>query len=458
MIVGPQIERLSNLCARRAGAIVTALTALMIAAYVGAALIFPKPDRRVLFGDAVHHFVQLRSLVFDHDLDFRNEYVRLYRLEGEIKGSEWLSSELTVTGHVRNYMPIGPALLWLPLYLLAAAAQGALAWAGWAAPPDGFNPVLQLVPGVTGILGAGAATWISLRLAGRFTDRGSASAAALGVWLGTHALYYSLVSPAYSHAASMLTSSCLFAYWLRVRETPTVASFAGIGALVGVCSLMRWQDASFLVLPAIDLLRWRAPLTRRSAGALATLAAWAVVFSPQMAIWNVLYGAPLAIPQGPSFMQWTSPHLIAVLFSDGHGLFSWAPLLLVSVAGLCTFTARHRAAGLSILAASAIAWYINAAVADWWAGEAFGARRFLSLYPLFVLGLAVWLHQPALRRPAPGRLAAVIVLVAVNGLLFVQYELFMKGQRALAPYPHGWYDMYVERFVVPIRLVVRWLS
>jgi hypothetical protein len=32
--------------------------------------------------------------------------------------------------------------------------------------------------------------------------------------------------------------------------------------------------------------------------------------------------------------------------------------------------------------------YVNAAARDWWAGDAFGARRFLGLFPIFAIGLS----------------------------------------------------------------------
>jgi hypothetical protein len=34
----------------------------------------------------------------------------------------------------------------------------------------------------------------------------------------------------------------------------------------------------------------------------------------------------------------------------------------------------------------------------------------------------------------------------------------MKGLRAIAPYPHGWIDMWLTRVAVPFRLLGRWLS
>ena len=109
-------------------------------------------------------------------------------------------------GHVRNYMPVGPALLWAPLYLLAAGLHAMLAFAGLIPRPDGFEWTLQLMAGVTGIAASTAGAWISWRLARARRTRSTAAIATVAVWMGTHALYYSLVSPAYSHSASMLTS------------------------------------------------------------------------------------------------------------------------------------------------------------------------------------------------------------------------------------------------------------
>jgi hypothetical protein len=124
----PVVGRLAGVVANRTGTVIPALGALMLVAYVASIVIFPKPGGRIVFGDAIHHFVQLRSIVFDRDLDFRNEYFRLYGLRGDESEVDWVTTELTATGHVRNYMPVGPALLDLPLYVLIAGVQSALAW------------------------------------------------------------------------------------------------------------------------------------------------------------------------------------------------------------------------------------------------------------------------------------------------------------------------------------------
>lgn len=451
------VARVARLAVDRFERLIAIIGAVMLVVYLAAVLLFPKADGRIVFGDATHHFVQLRSLVFDHDLNFRDDYVRIYHLHGGERGLEWVFTDLTRTGHVRNYMPIGPALLWAPLYLLVAAAETMRAWMGLGIPPDGFGRAFQLVPGVTGILAATAAAWITFRLAARFTDRASAAVATIGIWLGSHALYYSLVSPSYSHAASMFTGALFFAAWLATRDRPGVWRAALWGALAGASALMRWQDAVFVVVPLVEIARWPTGWRTKLAGAAAMSAAWLVVFSPQMVVWDVLYGQPFALPQGPSFMRWSAPHLAAVLLSDNHGLFTWTPIIVLAIAGLVTFARRLPAVALPIAAVLLVSWYVNAAVADWWAGEAFGARRFLSLFPLFVLGLAVWLQPRRSDAPIrPWRLAVVAGLVVANGLLLVQYEAFMKGLTTLAPYPRGWFDMWLARFIVPFRLLASW--
>jgi hypothetical protein len=430
----------------------------LLAAYLVAMTVVNRQDRRIVVGDATHHFVQLRSLVFDHDLDFRNEYIRLYGLNGEVPGTEWIFTDLTGTGHVRNYMPVGPAILWAPLYLAAVAIQFVLSWLHLAPAPDGYDRALQLVPGVMGVAAATAAAVLSWRLARGLTSAPASAVAVFACWLGSHALYYSLVSPAYSHAASMLASSVLLLVWIRGRECLSIQRLAIWGGLSGLAALMRWQDAVWILVPVVEALRWRTSTIARIGGVVAAGAAFVVVFSPQMAIWAVLYGHAFALPQGPAFMQWWSPHLLAVLLSDNHGLFTWAPILLLAALGLVGLLRRHRPLALPLTLVVLAEWYTNAAVADWWAGEAFGARRFLSLFPLFVAGLASWIDRPD--RPAGlngRRVALVAALVVANGFLLLQYELFMKGLTRLAPYPHGWPDMWVTRFVVPFRLLRSWL-
>ena len=46
----------------------------------------------------------------------------------------------------------------------------------------------------------------------------------------------------------------------------------------------------------------------------------------------------------------------------------------------------------------------------------------------------------------------------MNLLLLFQYQMFLKGWRDVAPYPHGAYGLGVARFVVPFHVLGRWLG
>jgi hypothetical protein len=481
------IDRLLTVPERWPGRIIAAIGLLFAITYGASLVVLAKPTGRVVMGDAVHYYVYLRSAVFDGDLDFENEYVRIYQLRGGEFGTEWVY-EPTATGHTRNLMSIGPALAWAPLYLVVTAATWLLHAIGIGAAGDGYGRLFEGSAGVSGALAAMIGAYLAYRAAAQLHGARAAIWATLIMWLASSAIYYSLVSPTYSHAISMLTVGIFLLTWLSTRDRQTVGRYALVGFLGGLASLVRWQDAVLLIIPAIDAA-WHAvtphpsPLPFQGRGdtpsprvrgegwgegsgfarSLTNLAACglaaALAFLPQMMVWNTLYGSPFLVPQGEEFMKWTAPALVSVLFSE-HGLISWTPIIAVALAGLVMLWKREPMVAAALGAAMLVSWYTNAAVADWWAGEAYGARRFVSCFPIFVIGLSAAIHPLAERQPQPPRLRAIaafaVVIITLNGLLLLQYQTFMHGLRTLAPYPKGGYDLWLARFVVPFDLL-RWL-
>jgi hypothetical protein len=451
------IARLFTLPERRPGFCIGLIGLLFALAYSSSLVLRPKPDGRVVTGDALHHYVQLRSVVFDRDVHFRNEYVRLYNLKGDEPGTEWVYAG-TETGHVRNLMPVGPALLWMPLFALVSLGVWIANLAGAGYPLDGYGRLFQATAGLSGIAAATIGVWFCYLGSARLFTRRSAIWGTLTIWLASPAIYYSVISPTYSHAASLLASSAFWLVWLVF--TPGVRRYAALGLLAGVAALMRWQDVILLVPVALDLLwAWqRRQLTIAQIipfGMLAAICA-AAAFIPQMLVWTSVYGRPLAMPQGEGFMRWTEPALVDVLFSDFHGLFTWTPVVLLAVAGLVPLWKRAPSVAAGTICFLLLSWYVNAAVADWWAGEAFGSRRFVSCVPVFVLGLAALADRYA--QPL-ARVAGVATLVVAHTfLLLVQYQAFMHGARDVAPYPRGAYNLWFARFVVPVDLLQKWIE
>ena len=441
---------------RHPGRTIAFIGFLFALAYGASLVLLPKPNGQIVLGDALEHYVQLRSVIFDRDLQFVNDYAGVYRVdEGLMR--EHAALKMTPTGHMRNYMPVGPALLWGPAFLCVTAFVWVINALGFSYPLDGFARAFQAAAGFSGIIAATAGSWLTYRAAAALFDGRVAIWATLTVWLSSSALYYSVISPAYSHAASMLAVGAFWLLWIRTGDRQYVSRYFWCGILVGVSALMRWQDAILIAIPTLDAV-WH----RRDGGApmlAARIAASgigaALAFVPQMIVWAVLFGAPLTIPQGAGFMKWGEPALLAILFSDNHGLLTWTPVLAFALAGLVMLARRVPRVGAAALVFFAASWYVNAAVADWWAGEAFGARRFVSCYPIFVLGLAAFFDRLRHPRWIVG-FASTFAVYTV--LLLVHYQVFMHRMLAGVPYPRGFVDLWLTRFRVPFDLAAAWLG
>ena len=423
-------------------------------AYLIGVLGFPSGSGRVLNGDAIQYFAYVQSAVVDGDLDFSNDYRQLYGNTAP-ETNVWLRSR-TPAGRVPNLMSVGPAILWSPFYVAARLVLGAVE------PGERAEALLHASVGVAGIFYATLGAWFTFWACALLFPRRAAFWATLVVWLAGPAIYYSSVSPAYSHATSFFAVALFVYVWLRTRAAPGYGRTILLGALAGLVAMVRWQDSLVLLLPVVEAL---VLVCRRQASVVAVTIKLALlvltagfVSAPQFLAWQAIYGTPLVMPQGAGFMVWTSPAILGVLFSLKRGLFSWTPALLPAVAGLPLVIRRDRLAGWSIVLVLALSVYVNGAVQDWWAGEAFGARRFIGDGVFFALGLSAVMALPQVAR-RPGIVQWIsVAAIAYNVLFLFQYQLFMRGMRDLVPYPETARQIFVDRLWLPFQLLLRWVS
>jgi hypothetical protein len=427
---------------------------LFALSYLAGVLVFPSGSGRIINGDAIQYFAYLQSAVADRDLDFSNDYRQLYRTS-DPEANVWLRSR-TPAGRLPNMMSVGPAVLWSPFYIATRFVLEA------GAPGERAQAILHASVGVAGVFYAAMGAWLAFLACARLFPPISAFWATMVVWLGGPALYYSSVSPTYSHATSLFAVSLFTYVWLRTRGRRGYGRALLLGALAGLVALVRWQDVIVVLLPAVEALAaaWRRQ--ERVGTSIAGLGliglSAALVFAPQLLAWQALYGRPLLMPQGAGFMQWTSPAIASVLFSLKRGLFSWTPALLPAVAGLPLLIRRDRVTGWAAVVVLAASVYVNAAVRDWWAGEAFGARRFVGDSVFFALGLSAVMALPQFaRRPAMVRWVSAAA-IAYNVLFLFQYQLFMRGMRELVPYPETARQVFLDRLWLPFRFLWRWMS
>jgi len=391
-----------------------------------------------LQSDGFYYFAYARSLWFDRDVDFTNDY----RLLGLTSAQHQFLYTPTSTGHAQTAWSIGPAIAWAPFFAVGHVVALGLRGQGHEVAVDGTSyPYRQAVctAGLFyGLLGA----WCCWRLTRLFFDAGVAAGATIVTVAGSFILWYMVKEPSMSHAPSMAAVAAFVWAWTATGGIGGTAApdralsmwrwgLLGLGA--GLMMAIRWQNAIFVLLPALELAAARRQ-GRATAQAAAIFSVSAVVgFAPQMLAWQAIYGRPLAVSPVSPRLLWTSPHVVDVLWSSRNGLFALSPILYASAVGLLLFVRVNRLLGLASVAIAWLMIYLNASVEDWWGGAGYGGRRFDSLIPLFVLGTAAVfasLRGLVARRPAvvAGAIFAAVLLWNLTFMNLASSGRFRIGQ------------------------------
>jgi hypothetical protein len=157
----------------------------------------------------------------------------------------------------------------------------------------------------------------------------------------------------------------------------------------------------------------------------------ALVFAPQLLAYRVLNGRFGPTTFVARKMSYASPHFLQVLFDPGHGLFVWAPLLLVAAAGLVLLLRRREAVPALLTATLLLQVWINGSLDSWTQAGAFGSRRFVGATVVFAWGLAAMLlaETRVLRRVVVAGCLGLFVWWNVS--LMVQFGLRLMDRQRL---------------------------
>lgn len=410
----------------------------------------PFVAHRMTASDAIEYYAYDRSLYFDGDLDFTNDYQGFYdrNPKGLANFKAGFIDKRSPSGRAINNGPIGSAILWAPFFLAGDAAARALHGAGAAIMRDGFSLPYIWAVSLGSALYAGAALVLTYLLARAITDQTAALWASLVIWLGTPALFYSHLAPTYAHATSWFAVSAFLVVWYRTRIRRSWRAWAALGAFGGLVAMVREQDVVFLLVPAVDELLRLAPGLRRhdrawlndvattALGGIAMGCCAVAAFTPQLLVYRALNGKFRPSSEVSDKLHWNAPNALRVLFDPGHGLFLWTPILLFAVVGLGLLIRRDWRLGCALAVGFILTVYLNGAFQTWTTAGSFGARRFIVCSPIFAIGLAELFRRYAER--AEGQRAAirawvpVVVALAIlwNGGLILQYvRLDMDRQR-----------------------------
>jgi len=400
---------------------------------------------RLYSSDEVQYFSYLRSLWFDHDVSFENEYRYFYDRNIAQSGGfhETFLERQTAAGRRINYGTMGSAVLWAPFYAVGDVTARVMRAAGRDVAVDGFSkPYVAAVAYGSAVLGF-AAILLSIAAARRIAGPAGAIAAGVAIWIGTPVLFYMYLAPPFSHACSAFAVALFVTVWLHVRREWRVGGAFALGLCGALMAMVREQDIFFVAGPAVDFAltaargrfgpgRGARGSGRMAAAAAAGCAAFAIGYLPQLLAYNGLNGRPMPASDVQRKMVWYSPHGLQVLASPEHGFLFWTPLAVLSLAGLIVLALRpgHRQVGGSLLLMVALQIYVSGAVKSWTVAGAFGQRRFVCLTILLVIGLAALLGSLP---QVPRRIAIGLAALTVwwNLALTAQFSTHLMDRQRL---------------------------
>jgi hypothetical protein len=224
------------------------LSGLLCVLLFSVAIPLLRVDGHLVGSNGLSYYAILRSMVFDRDFDYTNDY--------PLMGVEFSRN---FAGLPPNPFAIGTPLLWLPFFLLTHLVSVVLVGLGFQVPLNGVSYIYEASVCYGTIVYATLGFLLTYEVAKRITSAAVAGIAVLLMWWATPDLLYC------GRALHVPRDHPLHRWVLPLGlvSAPT-GSYArrvdSIGVATGLVMIGRWQDGILMLLPAAEQLWW---LTRR---------------------------------------------------------------------------------------------------------------------------------------------------------------------------------------------------
>jgi hypothetical protein len=412
-------------------------------------------------GDGVGYYAYVRSFLIEHDLNFEYDWLHAnpsFRMNRVDELGNLTPQNFTVTHHLDNHFTVGPAILWAPFLAVVHGVILGLNSLGGQFQADGYSRPYLLTMALATALYGFAGICFAFALARRYVEEKWALTATIAIWFGSSLPVYMYLNPSWSHAHSAFAAGLFLWYWNRTSQLRSLAQWAVLGAISGIMVDIYYPNFILIIVIGIEALTAYAQLllerTKRAQAIhlllrhLLYMSLMAIVISPTFVTRQIIYGGAFHTGYTERWF-WTNPKLSSVLFSSNHGLFSWTPLLVPAVFGLLLIWKQNRTVAISFVTVFLAYLYLIASYENWHGISSFGNRFFISLTPLFVLGLAMTLSYLSKfftsgRRALLAELAVVSLFILWNVGLIFQWGAHLIPVRG----PVSWKTVSYNQFVV----------
>jgi hypothetical protein len=406
--------------------------------------------------DPAGYYSWARSVLIDRDLNVKNEFVH-FDLDKD--------TPTTRTGYKHSQWAAGSGFLWLPAMAVADAAVAVSDSLGAPIVRDGYSWPYVMAAALSSTLAGLCAVLLIYSLGRKLFGNFAALLASIVVWLGTPMVYYQYYEPLFSHANDALLNALFVVLWWHARRRGYRPNWMfALGLVGGAAVWLRTQNVILLAVVVLeagyDLVltvwrhTWRSDIRPLCFRVAALLGGFLCLFVPQLLFWRTVYGSWIVNTYqatGGGTFDWRARHVLEVLVSTDRGMFVWAPITVVCLAGVGQLFRADRRLAFLLSTIALFQLYVIGSWSHWEGGAAFGPRFWIAQVPFFTLSLAALVGYVNRRF---GRFRSRFVLILVGGLfitwnvlLMLQYVTGMvaaTGQVELS-------KMIVNQFVVASR-------
>jgi hypothetical protein len=363
--------------------------------------------KTAIFADARFYFAYTHSLVKDHDLDLKNEYI-------DLKIGTVFNNTV-----VSNAYPPGVSLFWIPLYQNADALTRI-----FGINNQGYGFIYQLSVALTNIFLGVFGLYLIYRLLIKYFSEKVSLLTTLFLFGATNLLFYISVEPINSHAASFFISSLFVFYFLKIEAKKEKDYYMALGFLGGIAGLIRTQDLLILILPAIQILyNFKKDFKTLIKNYLLLTIGIFAGFLPQILLWKYFFNTFWFSPYLNTGFNWLKPQVLYVLFNIQNGLFTFTPIIAVSLIGLFLLKKRFHMVYFYSLIYFLIQLYLTSSWNVYYQGGSYSIRMLITTYPLLSFGLAGLISRIIKSYSEKFVLTFFILTSIINSAFIINYLL-----------------------------------
>lgn len=396
----------------------------------------PMPNKPIAW-DTLGYYLPLASTFVHHDpfLTDKSWLVQLNERE-QLTGTLY---QITASpkGEDMYFFFFGWSYCYAPFFAVGHALAD---WLGY--PADGFSLPYTMALMIGGLIYLAVGLWYWRKILLLYFDDRVVALTLFIIVLGTNFVNHTSIDNL--STVNVLTMLMALMIWNTIRwySDGSGKHLVGILGIWIVMTLIKPSETLVCLIPLLWQVRLREPRTwfgafqRAFAQPKALLIGCLVaviLLLPQLGYWYAMTGRIFFDSyQNPGVgLDWTSPHIVDVLFSFRKGWMVYTPLMALAIIGWIYYYREHQRMATVLGVCFLVFFYVVASWSEWWYGGGFSQRTLIPSYVILSLGLAALItHFQHFRMVSRAVLAAVLVL----GLMLNQFQWWQFKMGILDPY------------------------